>query len=122
MDIQWDSGASLMRVRSFRTAEDDEEIVARGTLRELVGAVLEMDPAAQRGLLLRVAGADWAEEYDLAEIRELAARPEYTGATGAWDTADLASDDDRAEVRDETPVARGPSGTPAHPREATETL
>lgn len=120
MDIQWDGSASLMRVIRFATADDQEELVARGTLRELVGAVLEMAPEAHDGLLLRVAGSDWVEEYDADAIRELAARPEYTGAQGAFDTADLASDDDRAEMLAATPIAHGPSGIPAQPPEASE--
>ena len=121
MAIQWDNEASLMRVTRFATADDAEELVARDTLRELVGAVLEMSPAEQAGLMIRAAGPDWTEEHDLDAIRELAARPEYTGAAGAFDTANLASDDDRAEVTDETPVAHGPSGTPADPPEPRET-
>ena len=120
MDIQWDGSASLMRVVRFATAEDQEELVARGTLRELVGAVLEMAPAGQDGLLLRAAGPGWEEEYDADAIRELAARPEYTGAHGAFDTVDLASDDDRAGVMAEAPAAHGPSGIPAQPPEASE--
>ena len=81
-DIQWDGIASLMRVTSFATADPDEELVARGVRRELVGAFLEMPPADQRGLMLRAAGTDWLQEYDADAIRELAARPEYTGAGG----------------------------------------
>lgn len=122
MDIQWDGSASLMRVIRFATAEDEEELVARGTLRELVGAVLEMAAAAQNGLLIRVAGNGWEEEYDADAIRELAARPEYTGAYGAFDTADLAADNDRAEAGDGPVAAHGPSGIPAQPPEPGERL
>ena len=82
--------------------------------------MLEMSPAAQGGLLLRAAGNGWDEEYDTDAIRELAARPEYTGAHGAFDTADLASDDDRAGVDGEKSAAHGPSGIPAQPPEASE--
>ena len=86
-DIQWDGTASLMRVTSFATAEPAEELLGRGVLRELVGAFLEMPPAEQDGLMLRAAGPDWLHEYDADAIRELAARPEYTGLHGAFDTA-----------------------------------
>jgi hypothetical protein len=99
-DIQWDSGASLMRVTTFTTTDPQEELVGRGTLRELVGAFLEMAPTAQSGLLLRAAGPDWLQEYDESEIRELAARPEYSGAHGAFDTADLPDDPEREEEID----------------------
>jgi hypothetical protein len=96
-DIQWDGEASLMRVTDFATAEPVEELVARGTLHELVGQVVEMPADQQRGLLIRAAGPDWVEEHDADAIRELAARPEYTAAHGAFDTADRADDADRAE-------------------------
>ncbi|WP_116091986.1 hypothetical protein [Sphingomonas crusticola] len=92
-DIQWDSEASLMRVTPAATsAEIFEELVARGTLYELVGAFLELPPEQQDGLLLRAAGQDWTEEYDSDAIRELAARPEYIGVYGAYDTADPRED------------------------------
>lgn len=98
-DIQWDSEASLMRVTNFETTpESREELIARGTLWELVGVFLEMPVAQQRGLLLRAAGPDWTQEFDSSAIRELAARPEYTGAHGAYDTADLVEDPDAHEV------------------------
>jgi hypothetical protein len=97
--IQWDSQASLMRVTNFDTTpESREELLARGAVRELVGAFLGMPPSQQRGLLLRAAGPDWTQEFDSAAIRELAARPEYTGAHGAYDTADLPDDPDAREV------------------------
>ncbi len=96
-DIQWDSQASLMRVISFATAEPQEELLGRATLHELVGAFLEMSPAAQDGLLLRAAGPDWLQEFDSDAIRELAARPEYSGGSGAFDTADLADDPEAGE-------------------------
>ena len=99
-DIQWDSGASLMRVTTFSTAEPQEELVGRGALRELVGAFLEMDPAQQDGLLLRAAGPDWIQEYDADAIRELAAHREYSAAHGAFDTADLPDDPEADEEID----------------------
>ena len=92
-DIQWDSEASLMRVTPVETSgETFEDLLARGTLYELVGAFIELPPAQQEGLLLRAAGTDWTEEYDSDAIRELAARPEYTGVYGAFDTADPRED------------------------------
>ena len=99
-DIQWDSEASLMRVITFSTAEPQEELVGRGIVRELVGAFLEMEPAAQDGLMIRAAGTDWIQEYDADAIRELAARPEYSGGHGAFDTADLADDPEADEEID----------------------
>lgn len=99
-DIQWDSEASLMRVTNFATTPDSmEQLIARGTMWELVGSFLEMPLAEQRGLLLRAAGPDWTQEFDSAAIRELAARPEFTAAHGDYDTADLAEDPDAHEVR-----------------------
>jgi hypothetical protein len=99
-DIQWDSEASLMRVTSFETNDESrEDLIARGTVWELVGTFVELPPVQQQGLLLRTAGPDWVQEYDSDAIRELAARPEYTGAHGAYDTADLAEDPDAREVQ-----------------------
>ncbi|WP_294390227.1 hypothetical protein [uncultured Sphingomonas sp.] len=99
-DIQWDSEASLMRVIPIETSGDaHEELIARGALYELVGAFIEMSPGQQDGLVLRAAGSDWTQEYDSDAIRELAARPEYTTAHGAYDTADLNEDPDRQEVQ-----------------------
>lgn len=99
-EIQWDAPASLMRVIDFATTEPQETLEAQGTLRELVGAVLEMAAPAQRGLLIRAAGEDWVQEYDADAIRELAARPEFTGAHGAFDSADLSDDPDRTDTFD----------------------
>lgn len=113
-DIQWDSEASLMRVTAFATADTQEELVARGTLIELVGQALEMPADVQDGLLLRAAGPDWVQEYDGDAIRELAARPEYTGARGAYDTADLTDDPDRAGVADEDALVDGVTSGPSH--------
>jgi hypothetical protein len=98
--IQWDSEASLMRVVTFSTTEPEEELVGRGVLHELVGTFLEMSPAEQRGMLLRAAGPSWLQEFDEDAIRELAARPEYTGAAGAFDTSDLADDPEASEEID----------------------
>jgi hypothetical protein len=100
-DIQWDSEASLMRVTPIETSGDQlEELVARGSVHELVGRVLELPPGQNRHLLLRAAGPDWTQEFDGDALRELAARPEYTSAHGAFDTADLADDPDVREVED----------------------
>ena len=110
-DIQWDSEASLMRVTSFATAEPQEALVARGTVRELVGRVLEMPPQEQEGLLLRASGPDRTEEHDADAIRELAARPEYTSALGAFDTAALGDDPDRT-YEDEMPIVQGGVAAP----------
>jgi len=106
-DIQWDSEASLMRVIPFDTTDSEEELVGRATLRELVGAFLEMSADEQSGLMIRAAGPDWIQEYEEAEIRELAARPEYSSAHGDFDTADLPDD---PEVREEIDVLVSESG------------
>ena len=106
--IQWDSEASLMRVVTFSTTEPDEQLIGRGVLHELVGTFLEMKPAEQRGVLLRAAGPTWLQEFDEDAIRELAARPEYTGGHGAFDTADLADD---PEASEEIDVMVGGDGT-----------
>lgn len=117
-NIQWDSEASLMRVTAFDTADTMEELVARDTLLELVGMFLELPPEQQDGLMIRAAGPDWSQEFDEAAIRELAARPEYTGAHGAYDTADLPEDPDRTEEIDvmvtengSTDAVRQPGGS-----------
>jgi hypothetical protein len=89
-DVQWDSDASLMRVTNFETTPDNvEELIARGTVHDLVGVFLEMPFSRQRGLLLRAAGSDWTQEFDSSAIRELAARPDYTGSHSGNDMADL---------------------------------
>lgn len=104
MNVPWDSKASLIR-----NYGGGEHIEARGLLHQLVGAFLEMAPAQQNGLAIRVSGEDWTREYSASEIRELAARPEFTGARGAFDTADR---DDTAEcdVEEDTVVAEGVTG------------
>ena len=73
-DVQWDNDASLMRVTNFETTPDNvEELIARGTVHDLVGVFLKMPLNRQRGLLLRAAGSDWTQEFDSSAIRELAA-------------------------------------------------
>jgi hypothetical protein len=91
--------ASLMRVTALGTAgENHEELIARGALFELVGTVLEMPPAEQRGLLLRVASSDNTDEYDIDAIRELAARPEFTDLYGGAGREDGSGTSGRHEV------------------------
>jgi len=98
-EVQWDSVASLMRVTNFATTDESrEDLLARDTLCELVSLFLDLPHEQQKGLLLRAAGADWVQEFDTDAIRELAARPEYTGAHGAYDTAGLSADRDAHEV------------------------
>jgi hypothetical protein len=98
MDIQWDSAASLMRVAAANTTDLPEELVKRGTVRDLVEEALGYPAEAQRGLLIRASGPDWSEEYDEAAIRELAAHPGFTGVEGADDTATLPRDQQTVEV------------------------
>ena len=112
-DIQWDHEASLMRVTAFDTADTAEELVARGTVYELVGMALELPAETQDGLLLRVADADDVTEYDGDEIRELAGHPDYTSAYGDDDTAERADDGDNDELEDELPVIDGGVSAPA---------
>ena len=98
-EVQWDSVASLMRVTNFATTDESrEDLLARDTLCELVSLFLDLPHEQQKGLLLRAAGPDWVQEFDTDAIRELAARPEYTGAHGAYDTAGLSADRDAHEV------------------------
>jgi hypothetical protein len=88
-----------MRVTNFETTDESrEDLLARDTLYELVSLFLGLPHEQQKGLLLRAAGPDWVQEFDTDAIRELAARPEYTGAHGAYDTADLSDDPDAHEV------------------------
>ena len=116
--IQWNDEASLMRVTPVRTAGDQlEELVARGTAYELVGAAIEMTPDQQAGLLLRQATADDVLEYDANAIRELAASGDYTGAEGEFDQDDGADGLDRgdlAEVPDEETLVDGETSGPSH--------
>ena len=104
VDSPWDSEASLMRVTRIDTAQDQfEELVARGTVYELVGQALEMTPEQQQGLMIRAAGEEWTCEFDEAAIRELAARPEFIGS----DNGDQARDTEErrsSELNDEAPL------------------
>jgi hypothetical protein len=101
-DIQWESAASLMRVTNIETSGDvQEELIAQGSLFELVATFLEMRPEQQSGLLLRAAGSDWTQEFDTDTIRELAARPDFTSVYSDDDDdddADLDEDPDEREV------------------------
>lgn len=72
MDIPWEREGSMLR-----SSAAGEGLVARGILHQLIADFLGMDPDARRGVAIRVAGPDWTLEYGDAEIRELAARPEY---------------------------------------------
>ena len=72
MDLDWQHEASMTR-----STAAGEALVARGTLGQLVAAFLELAAEQQRGVAIRVAGADWTREYVDAEICELAARPEF---------------------------------------------
>jgi hypothetical protein len=105
MDIPWEHEGSMLR-----SAAAGEELVARATLHQLVGAFLEMNPEQQRGVAIRVAGPDWTCEYVDAEIRELAARPEYSGAFGRWDSATDNDAPDQTEAASDLLVEAGVSG------------
>jgi hypothetical protein len=106
MDIPWEQEGSMLR-----SSAAGEELVARGVLHQLVGAFLEMAPEEQRGVAIRVAGADWTCEYVDAEIRELAARPEFSGAFGRWDSATDPDEPDQTEAGSEVLVEEGISGS-----------
>ena len=97
-DIPWNHEASLIRT----TGAGDEELVRHGILQQLVEGFLELAPEAQRGLLLRAAGPDWCREWDEAQIRELAAKPEATGAFGRWDSETDPDEPAMIEPEDET--------------------
>ena len=73
-----------------------------------------MPAEQQANLLIRAAGPEWTQEFDVDAIRELAARPEYTSAHGAFDTADLPEDPDRAVVLDVL-AGTGPADTVRQP-------
>jgi hypothetical protein len=62
-------------------------LVGRGILQQLIGTFLAMSAEQQRGVAIRVTGPDWTLEYGDAEIRELAGRPEFSGAFGRWASA-----------------------------------
>lgn len=104
-DIPWSHQASLVR----RTPAGEEE-VGRGVVHQLVGAFLEMAPGRQEELSIRVAGPDWAAEYDAARIRELAAHPDYTGAAGGRDTEERAGEAEQAERSGGTMLEEGATG------------
>ena len=104
-DIPWSHEATLVR-----TTGGGEQVEAQGILHQLVGAFLEMQPDQQRGLSLRAAGADWSREYDEATIRELAARPEFTGAEGFMDTAARPADEEAQMDEGQTPLEEGMTG------------
>jgi len=114
-DVQWNAEASLMRVTPIVTADDQqEELLARGTVYELVGMALELPVEQQRGLLLRQAGADDVAEYDAGEIRELAALPEFTSAHGSFDTEDYDDAEAVSEAEDEETLVDGETSGPSH--------
>ena len=102
--IAWDQEGSMTR-----STAAGEELVMRGALRELVAGFLAMKSDEQRGVAIRVAGPDWTREYIDAEIRELAARPEYSGADGRADND--ADAPDRREPADPVLVEEGISGS-----------
>jgi hypothetical protein len=106
MDIPWDKEGSMLR-----SSAAGEELVARGILHQLVGSFLDMSPEQQRGVAIRVGGPDWTSEYGDAEIRELAARPEYTGAAGRWDSTTDADEPDRTDAASGVLVEQGISGS-----------
>ena len=106
MDIPWEHEGSMLRSTSA-----GEELVGRGVLHQLVGAFLEMPPEQQRGVAIRISGPDWTHEYGDAEIRELAARPEYSGAFGRWDAANDPDEPDHTEAPSEVLVEEGISGS-----------
>jgi hypothetical protein len=111
-DIPWNQEASLIR-----TTGAGEELVRHGILQQLVEGFLELAPDRQDGLLLRAAGPDWCREWDAAQIRELAAKPEATGAFGRWDSETDPNEPDMTEAEDETTlIEAGVSG----PTRATE--
>jgi hypothetical protein len=106
MDIPWEHEASLLR-----STPAGEEPVMRGVLHQLVGAFLEMAPEQQRGVAIRVAGPDWTREYVDAEIRELAARPEYSGAVGRWDSTTDPDEPDQSDEAGGVLIEQGISGS-----------
>ena len=106
MDIPWDQPAHLMRITGA-----GEEVVRNGVVEQLVAAFVELPPDQQQGLMLRSAGADDTCEWAADEIRELAARPEMTGAFGRWDSRRDPDPDDETEAADDaTLVEAGVSG------------
>src|SRR3569833_2202239 len=106
MDTPWEHEGSMLR-----SSPSGEELVMRAPLHQLVGAFIEMNPEQQRGVALRVSGPDWTREYIDSEIRELAARPEYTGAYGRYDSESDADEPDHSEAADPVLVEEGISGS-----------
>ena len=106
MDIPWEDEGSMLR-----SSPSGEELVMRAPLHQLVGAFLEMDPEQQRGVALRVSGSDWTCEYVDSEIRELAAKPEFTGGYGGYDSARDRDEPDHTEAADPVLVEEGISGS-----------
>ena len=106
MDIPWEHEGSMLRSTSA-----GEELVARGVLYQLVGSFLQMPPEQQRGVAIRISGPDWTHEYGDAEIRELAARPDSSGAFGRWDTANDPDEKVHTDAPGEVLVEEGISGS-----------
>jgi hypothetical protein len=105
-DIEWEQEGSMTR-----STAAGEALVMRGNLRQLVGNFLEMNADQQRGVAIRVAGPDWTREYIDEEIRELAARPEFTGAYGRYDSESDADAPDERDEADPLVVEEGISGS-----------
>jgi hypothetical protein len=104
-NIPWEHEASLLRMTS-----GGEEVVRRGVLHQLVGGFLELPPERQRGLAIRASGPNWTREFDEWTIRELAARPEYTGAYGRADSESDTDEPDFSDASEETLMEMGASG------------
>jgi hypothetical protein len=105
-DIPWEHEATLMR-----TTGAGEEPVRHGILQQLVAGFLELPVEQQNGLILRASGPDWSREWDEAQIRELAAKPEIIGAFGRWDSETDPDEPGMREPEDETTlVEAGISG------------
>jgi hypothetical protein len=62
--------------RMTRSTAVGEALIARGTLRQLVDAFLQLPHEQRRGVAIRVAGPDWTREFVEAEISELVAATE----------------------------------------------
>lgn len=105
-DIPWNHQAHLLR-----RGPDGEVVEGRGVLHQLVGAFLELPPDEQHGLSIRVAGPDWSRDYHEATIRELAARPEYSGGYGRYDSETDPDEPDLGDEPDETVVKEGATGS-----------
>ena len=101
----WDQPATLLR----RTGAG-ETVEAQGVLHQLVGSFLEMAADRQHGLLIRVTGGGESHELDESAIRELAARPEFTGAVGTRDTIGDPDEPDLRDAPDELSIDEGVTG------------